>query len=238
MTGSAADPAVIQLSDVEFAYPVAEGFRIRIDQMSVPAGDCIAIVGPSGSGKTTLLGLLAGILVPAHGKVVIDGEDVTAMEDRRRRKFRIRQIGQVFQSFELLHYLNVVENVMLPHFIDPSARRTKDIRQHAMSLLGEVGLKGKAHSRPAELSQGEQQRVAVCRAMLNQPALLLADEPTGNLDQNNKQRVVEMLLDQARRNESTLLMVTHDQSLLGSFSTVLDIRSMVLAGKRGGEPKA
>ena len=107
-----------------------------------------------------------------------------------------------------------------------------------MSLLGEVGLKGKAHSRPAELSQGEQQRVAVCRAMLNQPALLLADEPTGNLDQNNKQRVVEMLLDQARRNESTLLMVTHDQSLLGSFSTVLDIRSMVLAGKRGGEPKA
>jgi putative ABC transport system ATP-binding protein len=133
----------------------------------------------------------------------------------------------VFQAFELLHYLTVVENVMLPHYIHASGADRKDVRQRALELLSDVGLGLKAGSRPGELSQGEQQRVAVCRAMLNQPALLLADEPTGNLDQANKQNVVDLLLEQAQRNHSTLLMVTHDQSLLASFSIVLDIESVL-----------
>ncbi len=138
----------------------------------------------------------------------------------------------MFQAFELLHYLTVVENVMLPHFILASFSGRTEARRRAESLLADVGLGDKADMRPAELSHGEQQRVAVCRAMLNRPALLLADEPTGNLDQANKQNVVDLLLDQARRNRSTLVMVTHDQSLLDSFPTVLDIPS-VLGGPSG-----
>ena len=218
---------MIELHGIDFRYPVTGGFGIRISQLSIPAGECVAVVGPSGSGKTTLLGLLAGILKPAGGKMTINGTSLAGLDDSQRRRFRIRHIGQVFQAFELLHYLSVVENVMLPHHILASGAEVKSVRRRALELLSDVGLGEKADSRPAELSQGEQQRVAVCRAMLNQPALLLADEPTGNLDQANKQNVVDLLLEQAHRNHSTLLMVTHDQSLLNSFSTVLDIQSVV-----------
>jgi len=218
---------LIELRDIDFRYPAIGGFGIHIPQLSIPAGECVAVVGPSGSGKTTLLGLLAGILAPARGAMTINDTDLGVLDDGQRRRFRIQHIGQVFQAFELLHYLTVVENVMLPHYIHASGADKKDVHQRALELLSDVGLGPKADSRPGELSQGEQQRVAVCRAMLNQPALLLADEPTGNLDQANKQNVVDLLLDQAKRNHSTLLMVTHDQSLLASFSTVLDIQSVL-----------
>lgn len=218
---------MIELRDIDFRYPAIGGFGMSISSLSIPAGECVAVVGPSGSGKTTLLGLLAGTLKAAQGTVDIYGTNIAAIDDGRRRLFRIQHIGQVFQAFELLHYLTVVENVMLPHYIHASGADAKSVRQRALGLLSDVGLSAKADSRPGELSQGEQQRVAVCRAMLNQPALLLADEPTGNLDQANKQNVVDLLLDQARRNNSTLLMVTHDQSLLDSFSTVMDIQSVV-----------
>jgi putative ABC transport system ATP-binding protein len=126
-----------------------------------------------------------------------------------------------------LAYLSVAENVMLPYFIDSAGASRQQLKTRTLELLRDVGLESKAGARPGELSQGEQQRVAVCRAMLNQPTLLLADEPTGNLDQTNKQNVVDLLLEQAGRNRSTLLMVTHDHSLLASFSRVLDIRSIV-----------
>jgi len=228
--------SVIELEGINFRYPAAGGFGMHIPALSIPAGECVAVVGPSGSGKTTLLGLLAGILTPARGALVIDGTDLGALDDGQRRRFRIRHIGQVFQAFELLNYLSVVENIMLPHYIFSSGAELKSVRRRAQKLLSDVGLDEKADSKPGELSQGEQQRVAVCRAMLNQPALLLADEPTGNLDQANKQNVVDLLLDQARANHSTLLMVTHDQSLLNSFSTVLDIRSVLaVAAGQGAE---
>jgi putative ABC transport system ATP-binding protein len=218
---------LIELRDIDFRYPAIGGFGIHIPRLSIPAGDCVAVVGPSGSGKTTLLGLLAGTLAPARGAMTINDTDLDILDDSQRRRFRIQHIGQVFQAFELLHYLTVVENVMLPHYINASGADRKNVHQRALELLSDVGLGPKADSKPGELSQGEQQRVAVCRAMLNQPALLLADEPTGNLDQANKQNVVDLLLDQAQRNRSTLLMVTHDQSLLESFSTVLDIQSVL-----------
>ena len=223
---------MIELQDIDFRYPAVGGFGIHIPRLSIPAGECVAVVGPSGSGKTTLLGLLAGILTPIAGALEIDGTDIGALDDGQRRRFRIQQIGQVFQAFELLHYLNVLENVMLPHYILPSDANAENVRKRALDLLNDVGLGEKTDSRPTELSQGEQQRVAVCRAMLNQPPLLLADEPTGNLDQANKQNVVDLLLDQARRNNSTLLMVTHDQSLLGSFSNVLEIETVVSVSSR------
>jgi putative ABC transport system ATP-binding protein len=129
----------------------------------------------------------------------------------------------VFQAFELLGYLTVIENVMLPWYIAGSGMKA-DIRKRAADLLRDVGLESKQTAMPGELSQGEQQRVAVCRAMLNNPPVLLADEPTGNLDQENKQNVVDLLIEQAARNNSTLLMVTHDESLLGKFDSVLDMR--------------
>jgi putative ABC transport system ATP-binding protein len=217
---------LIELRNLEFSYPSTGGFRIAVPELDLPRGDCVAVVGPSGSGKTTLLGLLAGILKPDAGSLVVNGADLAALDETRLRRFRIRRVGQVFQAFELLHYLTVIENVLLPHFILASDQGSREMRRRALQLLSDVGLEDKAGAWTSELSQGEQQRVAVCRAMLNRPALLLADEPTGNLDQANKQNVVDILLKQARANQSTLVMVTHDQSLLASFSTVLDIQSV------------
>jgi putative ABC transport system ATP-binding protein len=218
---------VIELRDVDFQYPSTGEFRLSIPRLAIPAKECLALVGPSGSGKTTLLGLLAGILKPASGSVLVEETNLALLDERQRRQFRISRIGQVFQAFELLQYLSVIENVLLPHYIHASGHRVIDSRNRAKQLLADVGLADKAGAYPAELSQGEQQRVAVCRAMLNQPALLLADEPTGNLDRANKKNVVDLLLQQARANDSTLVMVTHDESLLESFTSVLDIQSVI-----------
>ncbi len=198
---------------------------MHIRMLTVARGERIALVGPSGSGKTTLLSLVAGILRPESGTVRVDGLELGRLGDAAVRQFRIGRVGQVFQSFELLDYLSVIENVMLPWYIGQGSQKV-DSRRRAHELLEEVGLASRASDQPGHLSQGEQQRVAVCRAMLNQPPLLLADEPTGNLDQGNKQMVVDLLLQQAQQQDSTLLMVTHDQSLLGRFDTVLDIRTL------------
>jgi putative ABC transport system ATP-binding protein len=219
-------PAVIELRELYFRYPGSGAFELSIPGLSIQAGESVALVGPSGSGKTTLLGLLAGILRPDRGSLRVSGTDLASLGERQRRQFRIRQVGQVFQAFELLHYLTVLENVMLPHFIHDAGRSAAESRERAMELLAETGLANRAGDRPNELSQGEQQRVAVCRALLNRPALLLADEPTGNLDPDNKRNVVELLLQQSKRGGNTLLMVTHDRALLEPFTTVLDIQAL------------
>ena len=221
--------ADIALEDVTFRYPGPEGFGMQIPGFRVESGRSIAVVGPSGSGKTTLLGMLAGILRPSSGLLQIGKTNLAKLDDGQLRRFRIQQVGQVFQTFELLPYLNIVENVMLPHFIHPAEERRHDARERAMEVLAEVGLAHKTGARPDRLSQGERQRVAVCRAMINRPALLLADEPTGNLDQHNKQVVVDLLLEQAARHGSTVVMVTHDQALLKPFSEVVEIDSILTA---------
>ncbi len=221
---------MIDIGNLVFNYRTVRehgksAFGMRIDRLTVPAGASAALVGPSGSGKTTLLSLIAGTLRPSSGSINVNHQIITGFSDRALGDFRIHNVGQVFQTFELLNYLTVIENVMLPWFITGEGRK-KEIRKRAIDLLSNVGLGSKALSRPDELSQGEQQRVAVCRAMLNHPSILLADEPTGNLDQQNKQNVVDLLQEQARTYESTLLMVTHDESLLAQFDLVLDIRSI------------
>ena len=231
---------MIEFRDVSFRYQGGasstssaagfSSFAMHIQTLAVGRGERIALVGPSGSGKTTLLSLIAGILQPQSGTVRVDGQELSWLSDAATRQFRIERIGQVFQSFELLDYLSIIENVMLPWYIGRGSQKVglhkADSRRRANELLEGVGLASRADDRPGQLSQGEQQRVAVCRAMLNHPALLLADEPTGNLDQDNKQMVVDLLLQQAQHQDSTLLMVTHDQSLLGRFDTVLDIRTV------------
>jgi len=220
---------MIDIRKLDFSYrrqsADKEPFRLRIDEFVVKQGTSTALVGPSGSGKTTLLGLIAGTLQANGGNINVCDQMISELAEGDVGRFRIRHVGQVFQAFELLNYLTVIENVMLPWYIIGGGRKT-DKRKRAADLLSGVGLASKIDSRPGELSQGEQQRVAVCRAMLNNQPLLLADEPTGNLDQENKQNVVDLLVEQAARNNSTLLMVTHDESLLASFDSVLDMRSI------------
>ena len=228
---------MIDIRELTFSYrdqgsESSRAFGMRIDEFVVPKQSSTALVGPSGSGKTTLLSLIAGTLRADSGSINVNSQAIAGFSDKELGLFRIRDVGQVFQTFELLNYLTVIENVMLPWFISARGRKT-DARTRAAGLLREVGLESKRDARPGELSQGEQQRVAVCRAMLNNPPLLLADEPTGNLDQENKQNVVDLLVEQARSNNSTLLMVTHDESLLSRFDSVLDMSRVArpLAGK-------
>ena len=221
---------MINISELAFSYQGREpkqgsSFGMRVEEFSVPPGASTALVGPSGSGKTTLLGLIAGTLRAASGSIVVNEQAITDLSAKEIGQYRIRSVGQVFQAFELLGYLTVIENVMLPWYISGNGGKPA-IRTRAADLLRGVGLEAKFRAVPGELSQGEQQRVAVCRAMLNNPPVLLADEPTGNLDQENKQNVVDLLVEQAKRNNSTLLMVTHDESLLNKFDSVLDMRNV------------
>jgi len=218
----------IELSGVTFRYSGENAFRIGIEHLEVPGGECAAIVGPSGSGKTTLLSLVAGILVPQAGEVRVGDAVINRLGESARRHYRIHQVGQVFQAFELLNYLDVIENVLLPRYIDSSV--DAEARERAAGLLDSVGLADRAQTRPSRLSHGERQRVAVCRALLNRPQLLLADEPTGNLDAANKQNVVDLLTTQARAHGCTLLMVTHDRGLLRAFERIIDFEQLVGAG--------
>ena len=219
---------MINIRQLAFSYrargpSLSSSFGMRVAEFTVPQGACTALVGPSGSGKTTLLGLIAGTLRADSGSISVNNQVITNFVDSELGRYRLRNVGQVFQAFELLRYLTVVENVMLPWYISGDGGKAGK-RKRAEELLFGVGLESKRSAMPGELSQGEQQRVAVCRAMLNNPSVLLADEPTGNLDQQNKQNVVDLLVEQARQNNSTLLMVTHDESLLNKFDSVLDMR--------------
>jgi putative ABC transport system ATP-binding protein len=212
--------AEINISNLSFRYAGEQAFEMAVSDLRIASGECTAIVGPSGSGKTTLLSLVAGIQIPQQGTIQIGETRVNELGESARRKFRIQKVGQVFQAFELLEYLSVIVNILSGSIIGSSMTNETKIR--AGELLDSVRLGHKTHSKPAELSHGERQRVAVCRAMLNHPELLLADEPTGNLDQNNKQNVVDLLIRQAKAHKSTLIMVTHDRSLLDSFEHVID----------------
>jgi putative ABC transport system ATP-binding protein len=175
----------------------------------VIAGEAVAIVGASGSGKSTLLGLLAGLDTPSSGRVVIDGTDLSVLSEDARAAMRGRLIGFVFQSFQLLPALNALENVMLPLELAGQG----DARQQAEEILGRVGLAARLRHYPKQLSGGEQQRVALARAFVTRPKLLLADEPTGNLDAHTGQQVIDLLFELNRERGTTLLLVTHDEAL-------------------------
>lgn len=217
---------MIEIHDLFFRYGDA-GFALQIPHLLVEPASRVAIVGPSGSGKTTLLHLLAGILVAQTGQILIAQHDLARFHDRARRNFRISSIGLVFQDFELLEYLNVQENILLPYRINRRLRLTKEVRVSAERLANELGI-GKLLRRPiGQLSQGERQRVAICRALLPQPSLILADEPTGNLDPSNARHIIELLCEQSRTTGATLLVVTHDHSLLSYFPRVIDFATFI-----------
>ena len=213
---------MISVSDLRFSYPGGE-FELSVPALRVGQGEKLAVIGPSGSGKTTLLHLMAGIRLPQTGKIVTDGVEVTSLDDGALRDFRIRRTGMVFQEFELLEYLTVLDNILLPFRIKGSLKLDKSVRKRASELAEQVGLGDKHHRLSTRLSHGEKQRVAVCRALVAEPVLLLADEPTGNLDPNNTQRVLDILLDAADATGATLVTVTHDHDLLAKFDRCIDV---------------
>jgi len=239
---------VLQLNDVTFHYrgsryrgSEAGQFRLCLDNLTIADGEALAIVGPSGSGKTTLLNLIAGIYLPDTGSIRHGELEITKLNESRRRDYRITHMGMVFQSFELLEYLTVLDNILLPTRISGALRLADQIKERARELAVRVGIGDKLNRPITRLSQGERQRVAVCRALLMEPELLLADEPTGNLDPRNKGRVLEILLDyveqrnvtqrNVEQRKATLITVTHDQTLLDRFSRVIDFQQLNPAGE-------
>ena len=210
---------MIEVSNLDFAYD-RQGFRLHVDGLSVDSGEQMALIGPSGSGKSTLLHLLSGILVPTAGSVVVNGQELCKLSDAARRGFRIANIGLVFQSFELLEYLTVWDNLLLPFRLNASIGMTDEVPDRAKHLAASLEISDKLTRFPDQLSQGEKQRVAIGRALVTAPKLLLADEPTGNLDPTNKQRVLDLMLASATEHGVTVIMVTHDHGLLDRFARV------------------
>jgi putative ABC transport system ATP-binding protein len=205
---------MIAISDLRFRYSEG-GFALYVPELQIVSGERVAVIGPSGSGKTTLL---------KSGQVVTNRVDLSELTDGRRRDFRIRNIGLVFQEFELLEYLNVLDNILLPYRINNSLKLTGQVRQRTKELAEMMGIGDKLSRNVQKLSQGEKQRAAVCRALLAEPPLVLADEPTGNLDPTNKDRVLDILIEYAESKGSTLVTVTHDHDLLSRFERVIDFK--------------
>lgn len=187
---------------------------------TISSGEFVAIVGPSGSGKSTLLGLLAGLDEPTTGQIVIDGIDITTLTEDRLAKLRGEKIGFVFQFFHLVPSLTAFENIMVP--MEIAGRR--DAVTRGRQLLEEVGLSDRGHHYPSQLSGGEQQRVAIARALANDPPIVLADEPTGNLDSSTGRHIMDLLLSVRRTRKTTLVLVTHDAALAGLADTRLTLR--------------
>jgi putative ABC transport system ATP-binding protein len=187
---------------------------------TIPSGQFVAVVGPSGSGKSTLLGLLAGLDAPSTGEILIDGIDITKLTEDGLAKLRGEKIGFVFQFFHLVPSLTAFENILIP--MEIAGRR--DAVPRARRLLDEVGLTDRAHHYPSQLSGGEQQRVAIARALANNPPIVFADEPTGNLDSTTGRHIMDLLLNVRRSRDTTLVLVTHDAELAALADTRLVLR--------------
>ena len=202
---------MIELRGVSKSVPSGSGTLtiLHPTDLAIPEGGVVTIVGASGSGKSTLLGLIAGLDAPTSGSIVVDGVDITALGEDALARLRGSRIGFVFQSFHLLPSLTAFENVLVPIEIAGGA----DPVSRARALLAEVGLSDRGHHYPSQLSGGEQQRVAIARALANDPPILLADEPTGNLDSATGKQVIELLLEIHRARKTTLVVVTHDPDI-------------------------
>lgn len=191
--------------------------------LTVPTGRFAAVIGKSGSGKSTLLGVVSGLEKADAGRVLVQGQDLSQLDEPQMAELRRRAIGIVFQNFNLIPSLSALENVLLPTFFD-ERRSTADRRRRTISLMEQVGLGDRMHHRPSQLSGGEQQRVAIARALVNQPAILLADEPTGNLDAETGADVLALLLDMSRVFATTLLIVTHDLDVAAKADMTIEMK--------------
>ena len=212
---------MIQVTNLKFQYPRST-FELHIPELQIEDGEKVAVIGPSGSGKTTLLNILSGIIVAETGQVEVNGHQINTMSDRELRNLRVKQIGFVFQDFKLLEYLNVYDNILLPYRINNSMPGVSGKGSKAKELCKHLGVGDKLSKYPKHLSHGEKQRIAISRALINDPPLVLADEPTGNLDPDNKKLILEILFKMSDANNSTLITVTHDHELLDGFDRIID----------------
>jgi len=215
--------AILEVDQLRKTYRSGEGELTVLKEVSfvLNEGDSIAIVGPSGSGKTTLLGLCAGLDLPSSGRVSVMGRDLGSMDEDGRAALRNQSVGFVFQNFQLLPTLTALENVMVP--MELLGKR--GVRERALELLREVGLSERASHYPAQLSGGEQQRVAMARAFINEPRLLFADEPTGNLDSQNSEHIVELLFGLNKTAGTALVLVTHNPELAQLTRRIIRLKS-------------
>ena len=219
----------MQLLEVEnlsktYGQGEAAVHALRGATFTVPKGEFVAVVGESGSGKSTLLNLIGGLDTPTEGKVRIDGKDIFAMKDRSLTVFRRRNIGFVFQSFNLIPELTVEQNILFPVLLD---YQTPD-RGYLEELLGVLGLTERRHHLPGQLSGGQQQRAAIGRALITRPALILADEPTGNLDTRNSGEVIALLKKASRTYEQTIVMITHSRTIAQTADRILQVSDGVV----------
>ena len=218
---------MISLDRVEVRY-AGDPFRLRIDGLRVTAGEKLALIGPSGSGKTTLMNVIAGTVLPSQGEVRVGDTVVNRLSDAARRRFRLAGIGFVFQDFGLIDYLSALDNILHPFRINRVLRLDAAARNRAHDLAEALGVGQLLHKRPGVLSHGERQRVALCRALVTEPRLVLADEPTGNLDPANKERIIGLLFRVVEQHGATLIVATHDHALLPRFDRVLGMDEIAL----------
>lgn len=217
--------AAVRLENVRFTYGQG-AFSLGVDELVLEAGVHAACIGPSGSGKTTLINLIAGILQPDRGRVMLGDTEVTSLDDAGRRALRIERIGMVFQRFELLDYLSSEENILLPYHISAHLTLDREAKSRARELAAAMGIEHTLARRPRRLSQGERQRVAICRALVNRPELVIADEPTGNLDAASANATLDLLFEEVTSRGATLMVVTHDAGLLPRFDRVIDVTQL------------
>lgn len=216
--------AVLTVKDLRKSYSAPDGSKlpvIDLPHLELKEGEQLALQGSSGCGKTTLLHLIAGILKPDSGSVVVKGTDLAALGEAGRDRVRAEHLGYVFQTFNLLQGYSALENVLLGMLFGPGSDEA-----FARKMLERVGLTERAHYRPRQLSVGQQQRVAVARALANRPALVLADEPTGNLDARNAREALKLIRDVCRENNAALLLVSHDRDVLAQFENVKDLKEL------------
>ena len=213
---------ILELSQLEIRYPHDE-FHLNVPSLQVESKEKVALIGPSGSGKTSLMNVIAGIMLPEAGDVYFDGVQVNALSDRERRQFRLSRIGFIFQDFGLINYLSALDNILHTYRVNPALQLEKSVIERAHFLADSLGVSSLLHKFPHTLSQGEKQRLAICRALLTQPQLILADEATGNLDPANKIKILEKLFSAVDKHNATLVAVTHDHALLSHFDRTIDM---------------
>lgn len=216
---------MIAVHDLTFAYPRG-GFALNIPTLTVDKGERVGVIGPSGTGKTTLLNLVAGLVQANAGHVSVAGNELSALDEAACRRFRATHVGFIFQNFALVDYLSAFENILYPYRVGVGLRLDADVRERAKALAEACGVAHRLKSHPGSLSGGEQQRVAICRALVTQPQLILADEATGNLDPETKEAILDLLFARASEMGATVLAVTHDHDLLPRFDRVIDFATL------------
>ena len=221
---------ILRIENISKIYGEGENQVKALDNVSfsVPKGQFVAIIGPSGSGKSTLLHILGGVDRPTSGKVYLDGQDVYAQNEDRLAIFRRRQVGLIYQFYNLIPVLNVTENITLPILMDGK----KVDKAYLDELIGLLSLKGREKHLPNELSGGQQQRVSIGRALINNPAVMLADEPTGNLDSKNSHEIIELLKFSNKKYGQTLIVITHDDSIALQADRIITINDGKIASDR------